>query len=188
MVRANEVSRSFFHATRGLIIIDGNISGGVQDVQATQSSEIDVLYLFGSKYPQAKEIRNVIVRGTINTATFDPTVQHVFKLSDPTTDITNFDDDGNVLPYDETRVVSASSNDLSVINVNNLITPVFDIEVLASDLNDQTTLSGTSFSNGFKIVNCIITGYGFSASTERGWIISNLTFVADKIERLGSYA
>lgn len=193
-------NNNFLHGVRGIIYIDGSVAGAIQDISATESGEEDVVYAMGSRYPQAKEIKNKIVNGTIKSLIFDPTTQMIMKLTDPTISGTildgeeKFDDPSysNVLPYENTQMgFHRDSNEV----VGALI-PMFDIEVLShvvdvtgrgADVSEvaSNVSSSTGKVKGFKIHACIIKSYEIMFNKDTFWL-ANIEFIADKMTRKGN--
>ena len=186
---------NFLHGVRGVIFIDGDVAGAVQDISATESGEEDVVYVMGSRYPQAKEIKNKIVNGTIKSLIFDPTVQKLMKLTDPAVQavLDNealFDEDSNeanVLPYTDTQLKFGRTADSSI---GSLI-PMFDMKILSRVMGtkDQTVninqdVQGTKEFKGFAIMGAVIKSYEVMFNKDTFWL-ANIEFVADKLIRIG---
>ena len=197
LVKYVQNNNNFLHGVRGIIYVDGDVAGAVQDISATESGEEDVVYVMGSRYPQAKEIKNKIVNGTIKSLIFDPSTQKLLKLTDPTNrkeilnGTENFDDESvsNILDYDDTQMGFHREGD----EVVGALIPMFDIKVL-SHVVDQTIdgivnpdnanvlVSGKA--KGFKIHGCIIKSYEIMFNKDTFWL-ANIEFIADKMVRIG---
>jgi len=178
-------NNNFFHGVRGVVWIDGTVAGAVQDITATESAEDDVVYVMGSRYIQAKELKNKIVNGTIKTLLFDPTVQKLMKFVDPTAiadvrDGKDFDEDtfANVHRYDETQV-GFGKRDQIAGEVDVSLIPSFNIKVQSKVIDS----SGLDSYKGFVIQGVIIKSYEVMFNKDTWWI-GNIEFVGDKIDRI----
>jgi len=197
LVKYSQNQNNFLHGVRGIIYIDGDVAGAVQDISATESGEEDVVYAMGSRYPQAKEIKNKIVNGTIKSLVFDPTTQKLMKLTDPTASVellndpTLFDEaiEGNVLNYEDTQMGFHRESD----EVVGAMIPMFDMTILSHVLDNSITgqstvgnITGASSGKGkgFKIYGAIIKSYEIMFNKDTFWL-ANVEFIADKMVRIG---
>lgn len=178
-------NNNFFHGVRGVVWVDGTVAGAVQDISATESGDADVVYVMGSRYIQAKELKNKIVNGSIKTLLFDPTIQKLMKFTDPTNASAivegadfSLDTFKNLHTHEETqigfgdRTLSAGLVDVSLI-------PSFDINVQSKVINS----AGEAIYKGFVIKGIIIVSHEIMFNKDTWWI-GNLEFVADKIDRV----
>lgn len=178
-------NNNFLHGVRGVVWIDGSVAGAVQDIEATESGEPDPVYVMGSRYIQAKEIKNKRVDGTIKSLLFDPTQQKLLKLTDPTIaeklSTVNFErtsNDGNVLQYTQTQLGFERTASADVVGS---LMPMFDMEVEAQVIDSSGAVSW----KGFVIKGCIIVSYDVMFNKDTWWI-GNITYLADKIIRKGT--
>ena len=169
----------FLHGVRGLVQIDGNIEGAVQNVNVTESGEADLVRVMGSRYIQGKELKDKIVEGTIEVLMFDPESQFLMQLTEPVASaddgtLPTADDLNTALPYDSTRVLQDldPQTDFSLM-------PVFDIECRAKVLNSSEDGFGYY---GFTIKRAMITSYELRMNMNTFWL-ANVSFVADKVDR-----
>ena len=175
---------NFLHGVRGTIYLDGEVAGAVQDISVNFGGEEDLVYVYGSRYIQAKEIKNYIVTGTIKTVVFDPTVQKLFKLSEPSKKnvITNNEllndgsGDGNILSYSDTQLSFSRTTNEAVSS----LLPIFDIQVDGAVINEDGDFDAT----GFVIKGVIIKGYNISFLKDSYWM-TDVQIVADKLVRVG---
>ncbi len=178
-------NNNFFHGVRGVVWVDGTVAGAVQDISATESGDPDVVYVMGSRYIQAKELKNKIVNGSIKTLLFDPTIQKLMKFTDPTRAIDiagnkQFDDPefSNVHLHEETQVgFGERTSNAGLVDVS--LIPSFDINVQSKVIDS----AGEALYKGFTIKGIIITSYEIMFNKDTWWI-GNLEFVADKIDRV----
>jgi hypothetical protein len=178
-------NNNFFHGVRGVVWIDGTVAGAIQDLQATESAEEDVIYVMGSRYPQAKELKNKLVNGNIKTLLFDPTVQKLMKFTDPTAvaDIEQekqFDDADfdNVHLHESTQIgFGERTSNAGLVDVS--LIPSFDINVQSKVIDSV----GTALYKGFIVKGCIIKSYEVMFNKDTWWI-GNVVFIADKIDRV----
>jgi len=191
-------NNNFLHGVRGIVYLDGDVAGAVQDISATESGEEDIVYAMGSRYPQAKEIKNKIVNGTIKSLVFDPSTQKLMKLSDPTSDadVLNGDRDFDDITFDNRLTHEATQMGFhrSGDEVIGALIPMFDIQVLSHvvdstlDANENNVNAGvvtkSGKSKGFKIHGCIIKSYEIMFNKDTFWL-ANVEFVADKMTRMG---
>lgn len=170
-------TNKFLHGVRGIVQVDGNIEGAVQNVNVTESGEADLARVMGSRYIQGKELKDKIVEGTIEMLIFDPMSQLLMKLTEPVKGedgaIPTVTDLDNGLDVKDTRIInSLTISDLSLM-------PVFDIMCKAKVVDDSE--SNVSF-YGFTINNAMITSYEVRMNMNTFWL-ANVSFVADKITR-----
>jgi len=179
----------FLHGVRGLVVLDGDVEGAVQNVVARESADPDVARVMGSRYIQGKELKDKVVTGTIETLLFDPESQLIMQLSEPVDgadDATVPDRDDLATPktWESTQVPdlisggvrnASRSADLSLM-------PVFDIECKAKVLTDD----GDFAYFGFVIKRAMITDYEVRMNMNTFWL-ANVEFIADKIVRENSF-
>ena len=187
----NQQTSKFLHGVRGLVMVNGNIEAAVQNVNATESADADLVRVMGSRYIQGKELKDKIVEGNIETLMFDPKSQLLMQLTEPTKSGTDgnapiADDLGTPLDYDSTRIVSQA--DLTSPKTDFSLMPVFDIECRSTVLVTDTDADSGSAANkfeyfGFTIKNAMITSYELRMNKDTFWL-ANVSFVADKINRV----
>lgn len=182
---------NFLHGVRGVIWVNGEIAGAVQDITATEDGEEDLVYVMGSRYIQAKERKNIVVNGSIKTLVFDPTAQKLLKLTDPTKsgdtqkpelflEGTNSGGEAglsNVFTHADTQLAFARGTS----DGYGALMPLFDIQVMAKTVGEDGILTYS----GFFIQGCMVKSYEIMFNKDTWWI-GNITFIADKMERLGS--
>ena len=87
MAEANNLFKQqtskFLHGVRGLVTVNDAVAGAVQNVNATESADADLVRVMGSRYIQGKELKDKVVNGTIETLVFDPESQLLLKYTDP---------------------------------------------------------------------------------------------------------
>lgn len=184
MAEANNLFKQqtskFLHGVRGLVTVNDAVAGAVQNVNATESADADLVRVMGSRYIQGKELKDKVVNGTIETLVFDPESQLLLKFTEPVepagdAEIPGEADLDTPLEYDSTRVLTDEQDDFSLM-------PLFDLECRSKVLSD----TGTSASYyGFTIRNCMIVSYELRMAMNQFWL-ANIEFVADKIDRVSA--
>ena len=193
MAEANNLFKQqtskFLHGVRGLVTVNDAVAGAVQNVNATESADADLVRVMGSRYIQGKELKDKVVNGTIETLVFDPESQLLLKYTEPVAGSTNPDGDGaNTAPgiprtsdldtpldYDGTRILTDEQDDFSLM-------PLFDLECRSKVLSDD---GNTASYYGFTIRNCMIVSYELRMAMNQFWL-ANIEFVADKIDRVSA--
>ena len=196
MAEANNLFKQqtskFLHGVRGLVTVNDAVAGAVQNVNATESADADLVRVMGSRYIQGKELKDKVVNGTIETLVFDPESQLLLKYTEPVAGSTSQGEEtgagANTQPgiprtsdldtplnYDSTRILTDEQEDFSLM-------PLFDLECRSKVLSDD----GNSASYyGFTIRNCMIVSYELRMAMNQFWL-ANVEFVADKIDRVSA--
>ena len=184
MAEANNLFKQqtskFLHGVRGLVTVNDAVAGAVQNVNATESADADLVRVMGSRYIQGKELKDKVVNGTIETLVFDPESQLLLKFTEPVEPATDAEIPGEAdldtpLEYDSTRILTDEQDDFSLM-------PLFDLECRSKVLSDD---GNTASYYGFTIRNCMIVSYELRMAMNQFWL-ANIEFVADKIDRVSA--
>ena len=184
MAEANNLFKQqtskFLHGVRGLVTVNDAVAGAVQNVNATESADADLVRVMGSRYIQGKELKDKVVNGTIETLVFDPESQLLLKFTEPVEPATDAQIPGETdldtpLEYDSTRILTDEQDDFSLM-------PLFDLECRSKVLSDD---GNTASYYGFTIRNCMIVSYELRMAMNQFWL-ANIEFVADKIDRVSA--
>ena len=124
MAEANNLFKQqtskFLHGVRGLVTVNDAVAGAVQNVNATESADADLVRVMGSRYIQGKELKDKVVNGTIETLVFDPESQLLLKFTEPVEPATDAQIPGEAdldtpLEYDSTRILTDEQDDFSLM-------------------------------------------------------------------------